>query len=146
MSWLQDNFTALLVGLLVVAYALDVVAKALKSHNRKLVKKVTEQRTEEAKARQDTLRNAADAWANAVQPRTNTDGWFALPGGKRMEFKDSGFYIQLQPDSKHGPYALHTPEDVCTAWGQSLTGLKIMGRIAATEREEFASWGGGYKP
>ncbi|WP_372826508.1 hypothetical protein [Polaromonas sp.] len=53
---------------------------------------------------------------------------------------------ELRPNHAQGPYALHTPEATCVAWGHNLAGLKTMGRIAATEREEFASWGKDYQP
>lgn len=144
MSWLQNNFTTLLVAVLLVALVLDIVAKLLQARVRKLTKERDDLRA--AKARIDSVHEAAHAWATAIQSKANTDGWFALPGGKRIEFRATGFYIELEPHSKQGPYALSTPEGACIAFGHNLSGLKTLGRIAATEREEFSSWGKDYLP
>jgi hypothetical protein len=77
---------------------------------------------------------ATTATSAAAAP---TDGWFPLLDGKRLEYKASGFSIELRPDAFQGPYVLLSPEGTPLAAGNLLATLKNVGAFAAAERAQF---------
>lgn len=82
----------------------------------------------------------AEAARAAAMP---SDGWYPLPGGTRLEYKATGFEIELRPQQARAPYVLVTPEGFELAAGHLLQALKLTGAWAAGERAQFAPREGG---
>lgn len=79
----------------------------------------------------------AHAPAPEPEPPAAPDKWYALPGGNRLEYLDTGFAIVMDP-TKVEAYSLYTPEGhlvTSAAWAFPLKGL---GATMAAERAEFA--------
>jgi hypothetical protein len=73
----------------------------------------------------------------AAEAGPPADGWFPLLDGKRLEYKASGFSIELRPNAFQGPYVLLSPEGTPLAAGNLLATLKNVGAFAAAERAQF---------
>jgi hypothetical protein len=86
-----------------------------------------------------TARTTAGQAANASPAAPPIDdGWFALPGGTRLEYRASGFAIELRPANAAAPYCLLSPEGVLLAASPVLFQLKNIGVFAAGERAQFS--------
>jgi hypothetical protein len=66
-----------------------------------------------------------------------SDGWAPI-GGDRLELRDSGFFILLQPTNPHAPYWLFNPESVLCGCNADLAMVKRYGERLAEERATFS--------
>lgn len=63
-------------------------------------------------------------------------GWFPMPGN-RLEYKATGFYVQLQADHPAAAYQLFTPEGHRVAYAPFLLQVQECGEKMAADREAF---------
>lgn len=64
------------------------------------------------------------------------DGWVCLRGG-RLEYSDTGFFIELQGNPRKATYHGFDPEGRLIVWGNMLQPLKQYIEQAAADRKEI---------
>lgn len=75
--------------------------------------------------------------AVATDRKAARAGWFPMPGGTRLEYGASGFYIELQPQERFNPYQLYTPEGHNIAGGPFLDQVQLVAERMAADRRAF---------
>jgi hypothetical protein len=71
-----------------------------------------------------------------LTPMQLATGWIRLPG-QRMEFRDSGFVIQLRTDPRCQPFLLLDPDGRPISEHYVLQPLKMLAEQMARDRGEF---------
>jgi hypothetical protein len=116
-------------------FGLDVIARGLKSLNARLRAFIEKHARRALQLSTPAVPAATPAPALGTAPAD--DGWFSLPGGNRMEYRATGFAIELHPGNQAAPYHLLSPEGAVLASGPIVAHLKVWGIFAANERAQF---------